>query len=81
MICDTCLSMTQNLESMGTELIFLKSRNKILVSVNRALSDRVKVLQAHADILMEELCKGDLGSNDEQGTVGLPEPAHIGCLG
>ena len=81
MVCDTCVDMTQLVESMGTELVVLKSRNKSLVSVNRGLFDRVKALQIQADLLMEELCKDSLGADENQMSLGLDEAGETQGLG
>jgi hypothetical protein len=53
--CSTCVQLTEQIESMGQEAILFKTRNKILVTVNRALRERLKDCQESADAFIESL--------------------------
>lgn len=57
--CDTCAEMTSTNESLIIENMNLKRRNKILVTVNRTLRDKVTSLQQSTDDLMRALYEQD----------------------
>lgn len=59
MTCSTCVKMTVANEEMEQELILLRQRNKVLVSVNRVLRDRVTNLQEEFDNFIEELYEAE----------------------
>jgi len=54
-----CSKLLIENESLIEENLRLKARNRILVSVNRGLFDRVKTLQAELDTFFESLKEAD----------------------
>lgn len=66
MTCETCVTITSLNESLEQELIFLRSRNKILSTVNRALRERIKAVQENFDHLVTSLYEFDTANEQEE---------------